>query len=64
MHTGSKCSVLTFVFERTRNEWFGAVLCGNTRENSREICIFTIIYRADTCSFLLGQNLSVVYGGL
>ena len=51
-----KRSVLTFVFDRTRNEPFGAVLCGNTRENSREIRRFTIIYCANTHSFSPGLS--------
>ena len=53
-HAESKHSALTFVFNRTGNERFGAVLCGNTRENSREIHVFTIVYHADTRSFSPG----------
>ena len=54
MRADSKRSLLTFVFDRTGNEQFGAVLCDNTRENSREIRVFTIIYRVDTRSFSPG----------
>ena len=54
MCTGLKCSVLTFVFDHTGNEWFGVVLCRTTRENLREIRIFMIIYHADKRSFLPG----------
>ena len=33
------------------------LLCGNTRENSRYICVFTIIYCADTRSFSPGSGI-------
>ena len=54
MRTGSKRSVLTFVFDHTGIERFRAVLCGNMRKSSREIRVFMIIYRADTRSFSPG----------
>ena len=57
MRTGSKHSVLTFVFNCTGNVRLGAVLCGNMCENSREIRVFTIIYRTDTRSFSPGYVL-------
>ena len=44
------------MFDRTGNERFGAVLCSNTRENSREIRVFMIIYRVDTHSFSPGKG--------
>ena len=37
-------TLLTFLFDHTRNERFGAVLRSNMRKNSREIRIFTIIH--------------------
>ena len=61
MRADSKRSLLTFAFDRTGNEWFGAVLCGNTRENSREIRVFTIIYHADTRFFTPGNACKAAY---
>ena len=55
MRADSKRSLLTSVFDCTGNERFGAVLCGNMRENSREIRVFTIIYHADTLFLHLGM---------
>ena len=57
MRTELKHSVLAFVLNRTGNERFGAVLCGNTCQNLCEIHVFTIIYCVDTRSFSPGHHL-------